>query len=95
MYKQVDDTITIQQTIDDVVRWTTDNDMRLNCDKIVDYGRNQSKSSHAQIIVNARCGSITSHNLTWNKHVDNIVSKAVETSQNEVESVHLNWFRYM
>ena len=44
MYKYVDDSTifeicsgnvvsTIQQSIDDVVKWTDDNDMRLNCDK--------------------------------------------------------------
>ena len=65
--------------------------MRLNCDKckemIVDFSRNQSQSSDAQnIFVNEKIlekvahikmlGVTVSNDLTWNRHVDNIVSKA-------------------
>ena len=102
MYKYVDDSTifeicsgnavsTIQQSIDDVVKWTDDNDMRLNCDKckemIVDFSRNQGQSSDAQdIFINEKTldkvshikmlGVTVSNDLTWNIHVDNIVSKA-------------------
>ena len=102
IYKYVDDSTifeicsgnvvsTIQQSIDDVVKWTDDNDMRLNCDKckemIVDFSRNQGQSSDAQdICINEKTlekvshikmlGVTVSDDLTWNIHVDNIVSKA-------------------
>ena len=102
MYKYVDDSTifeicsgnvvaTIQQSIDDVVKWTDDNDTRLNCDKckemIFDFSRNQGQSSDAQdICINEKTlekvyhikmlGVTVSNDLTWNIHVDNIVSKA-------------------
>ena len=102
MYKYVDDSTifeicsgnvvsTIQQSIDDVVKWTDDNDMRLNCDTckemIVDFSRNQGQSSNAQdIFINEKTlekvshikmlGVTVSDDLTWNIHVDNIVNKA-------------------
>ena len=75
----------------DVVKWTDDNEMRLNCDKckeiIVDFSRNQGQSSDAQdIFINEKTlgkvyhikmlGVTVSNDLTWNIHVDNIVSKA-------------------
>ena len=65
--------------------------MRLNCDKckemIVDFSRNQGQSSDAQdIFINEKTlekvshikmlGVTVSDDLTWNIHVDNIVSKA-------------------
>ena len=77
MYKYVDDSTifeiysgnvisTIQQSIDDVVKWTDDNDMRLNCDEckemIVDFSRNQGQSSDAQdIFINEKTLEKVSH----------------------------------
>ena len=70
--------------------WTNQNDIRLNSEKckemIIDFSRNYSLTSgiasvtigeqvlemveHANMLV-----VTTSSNLTWSKHVDNIVSK--------------------
>ncbi len=71
--------------------WTNQNDMRFNSEKckeiIIDFSRNYSLTSgirgvtiveqvlerveHAKML-----GVTISNNLTWSKHVDNIVSKA-------------------
>ena len=71
--------------------WTNQNDMRLNSEKckvmIIDFSRNYSLTSgirsvtigeqvlerveHANML-----GVTISNNLTWSRHVDNIVSKA-------------------
>ena len=77
MYKYVDDSTifeiysgnvisTIQQSIDDVVKWTDDNDTRLNCDEckemIVDFSRNQGQSSDVQdIFINEKTLEKVSH----------------------------------
>ena len=73
--------------------WTNQNDMRLNSEKckeiIIDFSRNFSLTSGIQnitigdqvleIVGHAKMLGVTiSNNLTWSKHVDNIVSKAVK-----------------
>ena len=85
------DNTQIQESVDMVGIWTNQNDMRLNSDKckemIIDLSRNYSLTSgihsvtigeqvlewveHAKML-----GVTISNNLTWSKHVDNIVSKA-------------------
>ena len=71
--------------------WTNQNDMRLNSEKckemIIDFSRNYSLTSGIQSVTigeqvlerveHAKMLGVTiSNNLTWSKHVDNIVSKA-------------------
>ena len=71
--------------------WTNQNDMRLNSEKckemIIDFSRNYSLTSFIQSVTigeqvlerveHAKMLGVTiSNNLTWSKHVDNIVSKA-------------------
>ena len=63
----------IQESVNMVGIWTNQNDMRLNSEKckeiIIDFSRNWVE--HAKML-----GVTISNNLTWSKHVDNIVSKA-------------------
>ena len=81
----------IQESVDMAGIWTNQYDMRLNSEKckemIIDFSRNYSSTSgirsdsigeqvlerveHAKML-----GVTISNNLTWSKHVDNIVSKA-------------------
>ena len=71
--------------------WTNQNDIRLNSEKckemIIDLSRNYSLTSGIQSVTiggqvlasveHAKMLGVTiSNNLTWSKHVDNIVSKA-------------------
>ena len=71
--------------------WTNQNDMRLNSEKckemIIYFSRNYSLTSGIQSVTigeqvlerleHAKMLGVTiSNNLTWSKHVDNIVSKA-------------------
>ena len=71
--------------------WTNQNDMRLNSEKckemIIDFSRNYSLTSGIQTVTigeqvlerveHAKMVGVTiSNNITWSKHVDNIVSKA-------------------
>ena len=71
--------------------WTNQNDMRLNSEKckgmIIDFSRNYSLTSGIQSVTigeqvleraaHAKMLGVTiSNNLTWSKHVDDIVSKA-------------------
>ena len=85
------DTSQIQESVDMVDIWTSQNDMRLNSEKckemIIDFSRNYSLTSGIQSVTigeqvlerveHAKMLGVTiSNNLTWSKHVDNIVSKA-------------------
>ena len=83
------DTTQIQESVDMVDIWTNQNDMRLNSEKckemIIDFSRNYSLTSGIQSVTigelerveHAKMLGVTiSNNLTWSKHVDNIVSKA-------------------
>ena len=85
------DTSQIQESVDIVDIWTSQNDMRLNSEKckemIIDFSRNYSLTSGIQSVTigekvlerveHAKMLVVTiSNNLTWRKHVDNIVSKA-------------------
>ena len=71
--------------------WTNQNDMRLNSEKckemIIDFSRNYSLTSGIRSVTIGEqvlervehatmLGVTISNNLTWSKHVDNIVSKA-------------------
>ena len=71
--------------------WTNQNDMRLNSEKckemIIDFSRNYSLTSGIRSVTigeqvlerveHAKMLGVTiSNNITWSKHVDNIVSKA-------------------
>ena len=102
IYKYVDDSTIfevckegdisqIQESVDMVDIWTSQNDMRLNSEKckemIIDFSRNYSLTSGIQSVTigeqvlerveHAKMLGVTiSNNLTWSKHVDNIVSKA-------------------
>ena len=88
---QEGDTTQIQESVDMVDIWTNQNDMRLNSEKckemIIDFSRNYSLTSGIQNVTigeqvlerveHAKMLGVTiSNNLTWSKHVDNIVSKA-------------------
>ena len=88
---QEGDTTQIQESVDMVDIWTNQNDMRLNSEKckemIIDFSRNYSLTSGIQSVTigeqvlerveHAKMLGVTfSNNLTWSKHVDNIVSKA-------------------
>ena len=81
----------IQESVDMVDRWTNQNDMRLSSEKckemIIDFSRNYSLTSGIQRVTigeqvvesveHAKLLNVTiSNNLTWRKHVYNIVSKA-------------------
>ena len=81
----------IQESVDMVGLWTNQNDMRLNSEKckemIIDFSRNFSLTSGIRSVTigeqvlerveHAKMLGVTiSNNLTWSKHVDNIVSKA-------------------
>ena len=81
----------IQELVDRVDIWTSQNDMRLNSEKckemIKDFSRNYSLTSGIQSVTIGEqvlesvehatlLGVTISNNLTWSKHVDNIVSKA-------------------
>ena len=85
------DTSQIQESVDMVDIWTSQNDMRLNSEKckemFIDFSRNYSLTSGIQSVTigeqvlerveHAKMLGVTiSNNLTWSKHVDNIVSKA-------------------
>ena len=89
--RQEGDTTQIQESVDMVDIWTNQNDMRLNSEKckemIIDFSRNHSLTSGIQSVTigeqvlegveHAKMLGVTiSNNLTWIKHVDNIVSKA-------------------
>ena len=88
---QEGDTSQIQESVDMVDIWTSQNDTRLNSEKckemIIDFSRNYSLTSGIQSVTigeqvlervehNKMLGVTISNNLTWSKHVDNIVSKA-------------------
>ena len=88
---QEGDTSQIQESVDMVDIWTSQNDMRLNSEKckemIIDFSRNYSLTSGIQSVTIGEqvlervehanmLGVTISNNLTWSKHVDNIVSKA-------------------
>ena len=88
---QEGDTTQIQESVDMVDIWTNQNDMRLNSEKckemIIDFSRNYSLTSGIESVTigeqvlerveHAKMLGVTiSNNLTWSKHVDNIVSKA-------------------
>ena len=88
---QEGDTSHIQESVDMVDIWTSQNDMRLNSEKckemIIDFSRNYSLTSGIQSVTIGEqvlervehanmLGVTISNNLTWSKHVDNIVSKA-------------------
>ena len=81
----------IQELVDRVDIWTSQNDMRLNSEKckemIIDFSGNYSLTSGIQSVTIGEqilervehatiLGLTISNNLTWSKHVDNIVSKA-------------------
>ncbi len=81
----------IQESVDLVGIWTNQNDVRLNSEKckemIINFSRNYSLTSGIQSVTigeqvlerveHAKMLGVTiSNNLTWSKHVDNIVSKA-------------------
>ena len=104
-----------------VVRiWTNQNDMRLNPEKrkeiIIVFSRNYSSTSGIQNVTNGEqvlervehaktLGVTISNNLTWSKHVDNIVSKAGKrvymlyqlkgagTSQNDLVKIYVSFIR--
>ena len=88
---QEGDTTQIQESVDMVHIWTNQNDVRLNSEKcketIIDFSRNYSPTSGIQSVTigeqvlerveHAKMLGVTiSNNLTWSKHIDNIVSKA-------------------
>ena len=88
---QEGDTTQIQESVDMVDIWTNQNNMRLNSEKckemIIDFSRNYSITSGIQSVTIGEqvlervehanmLGVTISNNLTWSKHVDNIVSKA-------------------
>ena len=88
---QEGDNTQIQESVDMVGIWTNQNDMKLNSNKckemIIDFSRNYSLTSGIQSVTigeqvlerveHAKMLGVTiSNNLTWSKHVDNIVSKA-------------------
>ena len=88
---QEGDNTQIQESVDMVGIWTNQNDMKLNSNKckemILDFSRNYSLTSGIQSVTigeqvlerveHAKMLGVTiSNNLTWSKHVDNIVSKA-------------------
>ena len=88
---QEGDTTQIQESVDMVDIWTNQNDMRLNSEKckemIIDFSKKYSLTSGIQSVTigeqvlerveHAKMLGVTiSNNLTWSKHVDNIVSKA-------------------
>ena len=88
---QEGDTSQIQESVDMVDVWTSQNDIRLNSEKckemIIDFSRNYSLTSGIQSVTigeqvlerveHAKMLGVTiSNNLTWSKHIDNIVSKA-------------------
>ena len=90
---QESDTTQIQESVDMVDVCTNQNDMRLNSEKckemIIDFSRNYSLTSGIQSVTigeqvlerveHAKMLGVTiSNNITWSKHVDNIVSKAVK-----------------
>ena len=85
------DNTCIQESVDMVGLWTNQNGMRLNSEKckemIIDFSRNYSLTSGIRSVTigeqvlerveHAKMLGVTiSNNLTWSKHVDNIVSKA-------------------
>ena len=85
------DNTCIQKSVDMVGLWTNQNDMRLNSEKckemIIDFSRNYSLTSGIRSVTigeqvlerveHAKMLGVTiSNNLTWSKHVDNIISKA-------------------
>ena len=85
------DNTCIQESVDMVGIWTNQNDMRLNSEKckemIISFSRNYSLTSGIRSVTigeqvlerveHAKMLGVTiSNNLTWSKHVDNIVSKA-------------------
>ena len=85
------DNTCIQESVDMVGLWTNQNDMRLNSEKckemIIDFSRNNSLTSGIRSVTigeqvlerveHAKMLGVTiSNNLTWSKHVDNIVSIA-------------------
>ena len=85
------DNTQIQESVDMVGIWTNQNDMRLNSEKckemIIDFSRNYSLTSGIRSVTigeqvlervehGKMLGVTISNNLTWSKHVDNIVSKA-------------------
>ena len=81
----------IQESVDIAARWTEQNDMKINSEKskeiIISYaqdgnfrktipnikidGTDIAQVCHAKLL-----GVTISQDLTWNKHVDNIVKKA-------------------
>ena len=85
LYKYVDDSrifeicdrnglSVIQESVDIAARWTEQNDMEINSEKskeIIIDGRDIAQVCHAKLL-----GVTISRDLTWNKHVDNIVKKA-------------------
>ena len=85
------DNTQIQESVDLVGIWTNQNDMRLNSEKCkemsIDFSRNYSLTSGIQSVTIGEnilewvehakmLGIAISDNLTWSKHVDDIVSKA-------------------
>ncbi len=85
------DNTQIQESVDMVGIWTNQNYMRRNSEKfkemIIDFSRNYSLTSGIrsvtigeQVLERAEhanmLGVTISNNLTWSKHVDNIVSRA-------------------
>ena len=88
---QEGDTTQIQESVNMAGVWTNQNDMRLNSETgkgmIIDFSRNYSLTSGIQSVAigeqvlesveHAKILGVTiANNLTWSKHVDNIVSKA-------------------
>ena len=102
LYKYVDDSTLfevcsnngisfIQKSIDIVVGWTTDNDMRINYEKskemIISYARDGNfrnqvpnitiENNIIEQVEHVKLLGVTlSNDLTWNRHIDNIVKKA-------------------
>ena len=85
------DNIHIQESVDTVGIWTNQNDMRLNSETckeiIIDFSRNYALTSSIrsvtigeqvlEMVEHAKMLGVTIwNNLTWSKHVDNIVNKA-------------------